>query len=67
MEARAKRLKYSGITLGAVLVAAFVLVQPTTQQANAVGVEGLLGYDNCYFGERTLEDQPEDPISIVKH
>jgi hypothetical protein len=46
MEARAKRL-YSGLTLGTVLIMAFVLVQPTINQANAVGVEGLPGYDNC--------------------
>src|SRR5574341_2528222 len=45
MEAKTKRL--SGITLGTALIMAFVLVQPTMQQANAVGVEGLPGYDNC--------------------
>src|SRR5574341_1723125 len=53
MEIQAKRLKYSGITLGAVLVTAFVLVQPTMQQANAVGIEGLPDYDNCSLNGMT--------------
>src|SRR3970040_1958715 len=61
MEARVKRLeKYSGITLGTILIMAFVLVQPTINQAYAVGVEGLPGYDNC----RLAKSQPEDPISM---
>jgi hypothetical protein len=62
MEAKGKRLKYSGITLGTFLVMAFVLVQPTMNQANAVGVEGLLGYDNCQL--LVVNNQPEDPISM---
>jgi len=49
MEAKANRLDYSGITLGAVLVMVFVLVQPTMNQANAVGIEGLPGYDDSIF------------------
>lgn len=50
MEINASRLKkYSGITLGIVLVAAFVLLQPTMQQANAVSIAGLPDYDNCTF------------------
>ncbi|MFY3739946.1 MAG: hypothetical protein HMLIMOIP_000371 [Candidatus Nitrosomirales archaeon] len=60
METQAKRLQYSGIALGAVLVMAFVLVQPTMQRANAVGVEGLPGYDTC----RPSLTQAEDPISM---
>ena len=61
METKAKRLtKYSTIGLGAMLVMAFVLVQPTMQKAYAVGIEGLPAYDDCYFPE----NQPEDPISM---
>ncbi len=60
MEAKGKRL-CSGITLGAVLIMAFVLVQPTMNQAYAVGVaNGLPGYDDC----RVAKIQPEDPISM---
>jgi len=43
---------------------AFVLVQPTMNQANAVGVEGLPAYDNCFFGSGFLFSQAEDPISM---
>ena len=66
MEAQAKRLrKYSGITLGAVLIMAFVLVQPTMNQANAVGVEGLPSYDKCISVDQLEEDTvSEDPISM---
>ncbi|MFY3740021.1 MAG: hypothetical protein HMLIMOIP_000446 [Candidatus Nitrosomirales archaeon] len=61
MEAKGKRLeKYSGISLGTVLIMAFVLAQPTLNQAYAVGVEGLPGYDDC----RLAKIQPEDPISM---
>ncbi len=60
MEGRAKRLrKYSGISLGVVLVMAFVMVQPTFQQASAVGVEGLPVFDGC-----DGFSIPEDPISM---
>ncbi|MGH9877588.1 MAG: hypothetical protein ACRD5H_08115, partial [Nitrososphaerales archaeon] len=65
MEAKVKRLeKYSGITLGAVLVMAFVLVQPTMNQANAVGIEALPEYDNCVIDLTFNDAQPEDPISM---
>jgi len=66
MESKGKRLEYSGITLGTVLVMAFVLVQPTMNQANAVGIEGLPGYDDCeLLGVTTnLGSQPEDAISM---
>jgi hypothetical protein len=65
MEAKAKRLtKYSTIGLGAMLVMAFVLVQPTMQKAYAVGIEGLPAYDDCIINETTLLGQPEDPISM---
>ncbi len=62
METKAKRLtKYSTIGLGAMLVMAFVLVQPTMQTAYAVGIEGLPAYDDC--GDRDLSEI-EDPISM---
>jgi hypothetical protein len=60
METNAKRLrKYSAISLGTVLVAAFVLMQPTMQTAYAVGIQGLPAYDNCEWA-RDLAD----PISM---
>ncbi|MFY3740716.1 MAG: hypothetical protein HMLIMOIP_001159 [Candidatus Nitrosomirales archaeon] len=60
METQAKRLrKYSSISLGVVIVMAFVLVQPTMQTAYAVGIEGLPAYDDCI--DRAI---PEDPISM---
>ncbi|MFY3740019.1 MAG: hypothetical protein HMLIMOIP_000444 [Candidatus Nitrosomirales archaeon] len=62
MEARARRLEYSAITLGTILVMAFVLVQPT-QQTYAVGLEGLPGYDDCNI-HRFPSNQPEDPVSM---
>ncbi|MFY3740936.1 MAG: hypothetical protein HMLIMOIP_001381 [Candidatus Nitrosomirales archaeon] len=62
METKAKRLtKYSTMGLSAMLVMAFVLVQPTMQTAYAVGIEGLPSYDDC--GDRNLSS-PEDPISM---
>jgi len=63
MEAKATRL-YSGITLGAVLIMAFVLVQPIMQHANAVGVEGLPAYDDCDLRTDNGEAFPEDGISM---
>ena len=62
METQAKRLrKYSGISLAAVLAIGFVLVQPTMNQAYAVGIEGgLPAYDGC-----SVFDPPnEDPTSM---
>ena len=60
METQDKRLsKYSAISLGVVLIMAFVLVQPITNQAYAVGVEGLPAYDDCRFPLIR-----EDPISM---
>ncbi len=70
METYAKRLKYSGISLGAVLIMAFVLVQPTMNQAYSVGVQGLPDYDDCELRGVTEPakydslSQPEDPISM---
>jgi hypothetical protein len=63
METNAKRLrKYSAISLGIVLVTAFVLVQPTMQQANAVGIAGgLPAYDGCNPHRVPI---PDDPISM---
>ena len=53
---------YSGMSLGAVLVMAFVLVQPTMNQAYAVGIAGgLPPYDNCNLRHT---DSLEDPISM---
>jgi hypothetical protein len=60
METQAKRLEYSGITLGVVLVMAFVLAQPTMNQVYAVGVAGLPEYDDC----RDVRPQAEDPLSM---
>ena len=57
--------KYSGISLAAVLAIGFVLVQPTMNQAYAVGIEGLPAYDGC-----SVFDPPnEDPTSMntVRH
>ena len=59
METQAKRLEYSGIVLGIVLVMGVILVQPIMNQAYAVGVEGLPAYDDCRFPEIR-----EDPISM---
>ena len=72
METKAKRLtKYSTIGLGAMLVAAFVLVQPITNQAYAVGLEAVPSYDTCDEADDDGDPAkvPEDPISMntVKH
>jgi hypothetical protein len=48
METKAKRLtNYSSIGLGAMLVMAFVLVQPTMNQASAADAEAVPPFDNC--------------------
>jgi hypothetical protein len=61
METRkANGLEYSGITLGAVLIMAFVLVQPTMQAAYAVSAEDNPAFDQCDEDHA----QPEDPISM---
>ena len=60
METQAKRLEYSGIVLGIVLVMGVILVQPIMNQAYAVGVEGIPAYDDC----RDARPQSEDPISM---
>jgi hypothetical protein len=62
METNANRLrKYSGMGIGAVLVMAFVLVQPTMQASyGQVAAEGAPPYDTCAF---FTEAQPEDPYS----
>jgi hypothetical protein len=64
MEARKRLEKYLGIALGVVLVMAFVLVQPTMNQAYSVGVAGLPAYDDCIVGDGFVGSQPEDPISM---
>src|SRR5574341_60399 len=51
--------KYLAISAAALLVTAFVLVQPAMQSAYAVGIEGLPAYDNC-----NIRDAYEDPISM---
>ena len=63
METNANRLrKYSGITLGIVLVTAFVLVQPTMQTSYAQVVdEGAPAFESCEF---YYADQAEDPFSM---
>ncbi len=68
METNAKRLrKYSAISLGIVLVTAFVLVQPTMQVSYAeeqggvspgLGAEGIPSFDDC---ELTDWDRHVDP------
>ncbi|MFY3740008.1 MAG: hypothetical protein HMLIMOIP_000433 [Candidatus Nitrosomirales archaeon] len=58
---RLEKPKYLAISAAALLVTAFVLVQPTMQTAYAVGIEGLPAYDNCAPRHETL---PEDPISM---
>src|SRR5574341_271907 len=62
MEMNSTQPKYWAISLGVVLVAAFVLVQPTLQTAKAVGIEGLPGYDNC---TRESSSRVDDPISMT--
>ena len=57
---RLEKPKYLAISAAALLVTAFVLVQPTMQTAYAVGIEGLPAYDDCYL----VEDQPDDGISM---
>jgi hypothetical protein len=59
MEMNVTKPKYLATTAAALLVTAFVLVQPAMQTAYAVGVEGLPGYDDCSW--RTSH---EDPISM---
>ncbi len=71
METNAKRLrKYSGITLGLVLVTAFVLVQPTMQTSYAqVADLGAPDFEECKFnlaGSLSLQaGQPADPLSMT--
>ena len=66
METKAKRLtKYSTVGLGAMLVMAFVLVQPTMQKAFAVGIEGLPAYDDCDLKGLATAILPDDPISMI--
>ncbi len=55
-----KLAKYWAVSAAALLVTAFVLVQPTMQTAYAVGVEGLPGYDDCTW----RNGEYEDPISM---
>jgi hypothetical protein len=63
-----KRLrKYSAISIGVVLVMAFVLVQPTMQTSYAVSEEAVPAFDDCDFdgingGEG---DQPDDAIGMT--
>ncbi|MFY3742011.1 MAG: hypothetical protein HMLIMOIP_002473 [Candidatus Nitrosomirales archaeon] len=67
METKAKRLrKYSTIGLGAMLVMAFVLVQPTMQTAYAVGLaqNEVPAYDDCNHQGDEGEDSPDDGISM---
>ncbi|MGH9878981.1 MAG: hypothetical protein ACRD5H_15230, partial [Nitrososphaerales archaeon] len=43
---------------------AFVLVQPAAQQANAVGVEGIPGYDDCGWVDLASSD-PDNYVSMT--
>ncbi|MGH9922588.1 MAG: hypothetical protein ACRD38_07535, partial [Nitrososphaerales archaeon] len=57
-----KRLKYSGIALGIIMVTAFVLVQPTMQTSYAQVVdEGAPAFESCEF---VLRQQARDPLSM---
>jgi len=56
---RLEKPKYLAISAAALLVTAFVLVQPLMQTAYAVGIQGLPAYDNC-----DESSQPDDPISM---
>jgi hypothetical protein len=47
METSRAKSQYYSISLGAVLLMAFVLTQPTLQTARAVGMEELPDYDDC--------------------
>jgi len=58
---RLNKPKYVAVSTAALLMTAFVLVQPTMQAANAVGVEGLPGYDSCELRD---ESRYEDPTSM---
>ncbi|MGH9876617.1 MAG: hypothetical protein ACRD5H_03190 [Nitrososphaerales archaeon] len=61
MEMNVNKPKYLATTAAALLVTAFVLVQPAMQTANAViGLGELPGYDNCDW----REGEYEDPISM---
>ncbi|MFY3742019.1 MAG: hypothetical protein HMLIMOIP_002481 [Candidatus Nitrosomirales archaeon] len=67
METNAKRLrKYSTISLGVVLVMAFVLVQPTMQASYAVSAEDQTDFDDCELDDHEdgVGDTPEDAISM---
>jgi hypothetical protein len=58
----AKRLKYSGISLGIIMVTAFVLVQPTIQNTYAqVSEEGAPAFEICFFD---IQEQSDDPLSM---
>jgi len=53
----ARQMKYYGVGLAAILVAAFMLVQPMNSYSQ-VGTSGIL-FNNC-----TLATQPDDPIDM---
>ncbi len=62
-----KRLrKFAGISLGAALVMAFVLVQPTMQPVYAVDAESFNQWDDCELDDHEDGDgqQAEDSISM---
>ncbi|MFY3740949.1 MAG: hypothetical protein HMLIMOIP_001394 [Candidatus Nitrosomirales archaeon] len=57
---RLNKPKYVAVSTAALLMTAFVLVQPAMQTAYAVGIEGLPAYDDC---GPELRDNFDDPIS----
>jgi len=61
---RLEKPKYLAISAAALLVTAFVLVQPAMQTAYAVGIEGLPAYDNCDLRTDNGEAFPDDGISM---
>ncbi|HLE35165.1 MAG TPA: hypothetical protein VI698_04665, partial [Nitrososphaerales archaeon] len=54
--------KYLAATTAALLVTAFVLVQPAMQTAYAVGVAGLPDYDQC--NDQSAVDDPISQITL---
>jgi len=61
---RLEKPKYLASISAALLVTAFVLVQPAMQSAYAVGIAGLPAYDDCYLVSDENEVFPDDGISM---
>src|SRR5574341_1591101 len=61
---RLNKPKFLAVSTAALLMTAFVLVQPAMQTAYAVGIEGLPAYDNCTLRTDNGEAFPDDGISM---